>query len=175
MEKHCLHLYTGNGKGKTSAAMGLALRMLGHRRQVLIAQFLKDGTTGELAAIKAFKEVTVFDGLLMKGFVHTKTPRQQEEERQRLKEGIDMLIRMIEEIKPALTVLDELNVALSMGLVHREDALRLIDAALKYGDTAVTGRNAPENLVEKADYVSRIEAVKHPFDAGIPAREGIEW
>lgn len=175
MEKHCLHLYTGNGKGKTSAAMGLALRMLGHHQPVLIAQFLKDGTSGELAAFKALEGVTVFDGALMKGFAHSRTPQQLEEERQRLKSAVDALIELAHEIKPALTVLDELNVALAMGLVTKDDALRLIDAALQYGDTAVTGRYAPEYLVDKADYASRIEAVKHPFDEGLAAREGIEW
>ena len=117
-----LHVYTGNGKGKTTAAMGLALRSLGHGRRVLIAQFLKDGRSGELAA------------------------------------------------------LDELNVALSCGMVTQENAEKLIDAALAFGDVVSTGRNAPEWLRARADYVSEIAAQKHPFETEkLAAREGIEY
>jgi cob(I)alamin adenosyltransferase len=72
-------------------------------------------------------------------------------------------------------VLDELCVALFMRIINKEDAWRLIDEALKYGDVVATGRYAPEALKERADYVSNIQAVKHPFNEGIPARQGIEW
>lgn len=175
MEKHLLHLYTGNGKGKTTAAMGQALRMLGHHRPVLITQFMKDGTSGELEALKAFEQAIVFEGARMKGFFRNLTEEKQEETRRQHREALEQMILVIQEKKPALTVLDELSVALAMRLVSPEDAWRLIDAALKFGDTVVTGRYASEQLIEKADYVSRIEAVKHPFDEGQPAREGIEF
>ena len=85
------------------------------------------------------------------------------------------LTALIHELRPALTVLDELCVALATRLVEEDAAWQLIDAALAYGDAVVTGRYAPEKLVQRADYVSRIQAVKHPFDEGRPAREGIEW
>ena len=141
-----LHVYTGDGKGKTTAAMGLALRSLGHGRRVLIAQFLKDGRSGELAALKTFERATVYPAKPISGFVF------------------------------ALTVLDELNVALACGMVTRENAERLIDAALAFGDVVSTGRNAPEWLRERADYVSEIVARKHPFQTEkLAAREGIEY
>ena len=175
MDRHFLHLYTGDGKGKTSAAMGLALRMLGHGQPVVIAQFMKDGTSGELRAIKSLPRVHIFEGARMKGFVFRMTEPQLEEARRSQTEAVNRLIGEIIQWEPRLTVLDELSVAIATRLIHEEDAWRLIDTALRFGDTAVTGRYASARLEEKADYVSRIEAVKHPFNEGQPAREGIEW
>lgn len=175
MQQHLLHVYTGDGKGKTSAGMGQALRVLGHDKQVLIAQFMKDGTSGELKSLASFKQAYIFDGGRMKGFVGRMNPQQQEDARAEQGKAIDELIVLVNELKPALTVLDELCVALFMRMVNKDDAWRLIDQALQYGDVVTTGRYAPEDLKEKADYVSEIKAIKHPFNEGIPAREGIEW
>ena len=175
MSQHLMHLYTGNGKGKTTAAMGQALRMLGHGKPVFIAQFMKDGTSGELESLKRFDLATVFEGAQLKGFFVNLIPQQQEEARRQHGEALEAMIMAVSRIQPALTVLDELCVALYIRLVRQEDALRLIKTALQHGDVVVTGRYAPENLMEMADYVTRMEAVRHPFDAGVPAREGIEW
>lgn len=175
MPKHLLHVYTGDGKGKTSASMGLALRVLGHDRPVLIAQFMKDGTSGELKALATFPKAHLFEGGRMQGFVSRMNPQQQEEARAEQGRAIDELIGLVEEIKPALTVLDELCVALFMRMVSQEDAWRLIDSALQYGDVAATGRYAPDYLKERADYISEIKAVKHPYNEGVPARKGIEF
>ena len=171
-----LHVYTGNGKGKTTAAMGLALRSLGHNRRVLIAQFLKDGRSGELAALRTFERATVYSAKPISGFVFAMSPEEKEEAaRQQNAQAADIQ-RTAEAIQPALTVLDELNVALSCGMVTRENAERLIDAALAFGDVVSTGRNAPDWLRERADYVSEIEARKHPFETEkLTAREGIEY
>lgn len=175
MEKHLLHLYTGDGKGKTTAAMGLALRMLGHGKPVLIAQFMKDGTSGELKALERFEQARIFEGARMKGFVWRMTPPQMEEARLAHGEAAEKLVTLLHEMRPALTVLDELCVAMATRLVSEEQADRLIDTALLYGDAVVTGRYAPEKLQERADYISKIEAVKHPFTEGQPARAGIEF
>ena len=175
MSDHLLHLYTGDGKGKTTAAMGMALRMLGHEKPVLIAQFMKDGTSGELKSLARFENAHIFEGARMKGFIWRMTPPQLEEARQAYREAAESLMDIIHKLSPALTVLDELCVALAARLLSQEDAFRVIDAALLYGDTVVTGRYAPDKLQERADYVSRIEAVKHPFNEGQRAREGIEW
>ena len=122
-----LHVYTGDGKGKTTAAMGLALRSLGHGRRVLIAQFLKDGRSGELAALRTFERATVYPAKPISGFVFAMTAAQKEE-------------------------------------------------AAKQQNVVSTGRNAPEWLREKADYVSEIIARKHPFQTEkLAAREGIEY
>lgn len=170
-----LHVYTGDGKGKTTAAMGLALRSLGHGRRVLIAQFLKDGRSGELAALKTFERATVYPAKPISGFVFAMTAAQKEEAAKQQNAQAADIQSEAEELCPALTVLDELNVALAC-MVTRENAERLIDAALMFGDVVSTGRNAPEWLREKADYVSEIIARKHPFQTEkLAAREGIEY
>lgn len=123
-----LHVYTGNGKGKTTAAMGLALRSLGHGRRVLIAQFLKDGRSGELAALCTFEQATIYPAKPISGFVFAMSPEEKEEAaRQQNAQAADIQ-KTAEAIQPALTVLDELNVALSCGMVTQENAEKLIDA-----------------------------------------------
>ena len=171
-----LHVYTGNGKGKTTAAMGLALRSLGHDRRVLIAQFLKDGRSGELAALRTFERAAVYPAKPISGFVFAMSAAEKEEAaRQQNAQAAD-IEKTVKSLCPALTVLDELNVALSCGMVTRERAESLIDAALAFGDVVSTGRNAPDWLRERADYVSEIDAKKHPFETEkLAAREGIEY
>ncbi|MBR2222695.1 MAG: cob(I)yrinic acid a,c-diamide adenosyltransferase, partial [Christensenellaceae bacterium] len=85
------------------------------------------------------------------------------------------LIEKIDQIKPETIILDELAVCTGIGLITEEDMWNLIDKALSYGETIVTGRYAPQSLIEKADYVSEIVKKRHPFDKGIPARKGVEW
>lgn len=175
MAQHCLHLYTGEGKGKTSAAMGLALRMLGHGKKVVIAQFMKDGTSGEIKALTSFENVLHFEGGRMKGFAFRMTPSQLEAMQEEQGAAARELTSLIGREQPDLTILDELCVALAMNLVKKDDAYALIDAALQTGEVAVTGRYATEEMIAKADYVSRLDAVKHPFDEGQPARKGVEF
>lgn len=175
MENNRLHLYTGNGKGKTTASMGLALRMISHGGRVLVTQFMKDGTSGELKSLSTFPNVKLVEGARLKGFVWKMGEEQLEKARQDIR---DSLLHLEEEIKayePQLIILDELAVAIATRMISEEDAIRLIDTALSYGETVVTGRYAGEKLIEKADYVSEIRAVKHPFDEGAPARKGIEF
>ncbi len=175
MDKNRLHLYTGNGKGKTTAAMGLALRMLGHDEPVLITQFMKDGKSGEIQALSAFPKARIVEGARMSGFIWRMGEAQLEKARQDIKASLAQLEAEIRAWQPRLTVLDELAVALSTRLIEEADAWHLIDTALEYGDVVVTGRYAGEKLKEKAGYVSNIEPVKHPFDEGQPARKGIEF
>lgn len=176
MEKeNKLHVYTGDGKGKTTASMGLALRMLGYGKQVLIVQFMKHPNSGELKALQQLPGAHIHQGATMNRFTY----QMDEEELQRTKREqtaeVERIIEEIHRIQPALTVLDELAVAIANYLVPREDAFRLIDEALKTGEVVVTGRGASEALMDKADYVSVIQAKKHPFNEGLPARKGIEW
>lgn len=175
MDNNRLHLYTGNGKGKTTAAMGLALRMLGHDEKVLITQFMKDGTSGEITALAAFPKAKIVESARMKGFIWRMGEEQLAQARQDIKDSLTRLEEEIKAYEPRLIVLDELAVALSTRLIAEEDAWHLIETALQYGDTVVTGRYAGELLKEKADYVSNIEAVKHPFNEGMPAKRGIEF
>lgn len=170
-----LHVYTGEGKGKTTAAMGLALRSLGHDRRVLIAQFLKNGNSGEVCMLAGFEQARVVT-VPVAGFTFNMTPEQLENTKREQTAHARRLMQIMDEWKPQLIVLDELCVALACGLVDEQTGRALVDAALAAGETVATGRNAPAWLTDRADYVSRIEAQKHPFETeGLAAREGIEW
>ncbi len=173
--EHRLHLYTGDGKGKTTAAMGLALRMLGHGGRVLVASFLKDGTSGELTSLARLGAVMATTAP-MEGFLFQMTPEERAREAQRQTAAALRLIEQVREARPLLTVLDELALAVSLGVVQEDAALRLVDEALRWGECVVTGRDAPACLRHRADYASVIAAEKHPYSTeGLTAREGIEW
>lgn len=170
-----LHVYTGPGKGKTTAAMGLALRSLGHGNAVLVAQFMKRANSGELAALRKLN-ACVLTAPPISGFTFRMDTETQVKTAAEQTALIPEILRKIAEIAPKTIILDELGIALTTGMVAREDAEKLIDAALISGETAVTGRNVPDWLLERADYVSRIQADKHPYATEkLPARKGVEW
>ncbi len=171
-----LHLYIGEGKGKTTAAMGLALRALGHGWRVLVAQFLKDGRSGERTALAGLQGAMVVPIKPVTGFVFRMDDDQRAQTAQEQTKAACELSALVRAKHPELIVLDELAIATDMGIVSDEAARHLIDAALESGETVVTGRRAPDWLVNRADYLSRIEALRHPFHTeGLAAREGIEW
>lgn len=174
-KKHMVHLITGEGKGKTSAAMGMALRMLGHDEPVLVAQFMKDGKSGEIHALSRFPLCHIFGGLRMEGFAWRMSDRDIDQARAAYQTAVQALAEEVRKIKPHLLVLDELNVCLAMNLLVFEDVQRLIETGLLQGDVVVTGRYASPRMEALADYISVIAAKRHPFDDGLPAREGIEW
>lgn len=171
-----LHVYTGDGKGKTTAAMGLVLRSLGHGNRVLVGQFIKDGTSGELTALRQFAKAEVFPACPLQGFLKDMTQEEQNQVKETQERYMVHLMKKVEILCPAMTVLDELGMALSLGVVSDASAQKLIEAALPYGETVVTGRAVPAWLMELADYVSVIRERKHPFATeGLPARKGVEW
>ena len=171
-----LHLYTGDGKGKTTAAMGLALRALGHGQRVLAAQFLKDGRSGELAALRRFPDARVWDAVPLAGFVFQMTAAERAAARASPPAQAQALRAAVLADAPHLIVLDELALALCLDMVDEAAARDLISASLTRGETVVTGRQAPAWLHDRADYVSVITAEKHPYAAeGLPARAGVEY
>lgn len=170
-----LHLYKGDGKGKTTAAMGLALRSLGHGNAVLVAQFMKTGNSGELGALRRLG-ATVMTAEPVKGF----TFRMDEAQKALTKAQQTAFAREVTEaihlVQPATVVLDEIGVALTTGMLEEDAARALISAALGSGETAATGRTAPAWLEDMADYLSVIKAEKHPYASeGLAARKGVEW
>ena len=176
MSEHKLHLYTGEGKGKTSAAMGLALRALGHGQRVLVAQFMKDGTSGELTALSQLPGASIYPAKPISGFTFRMTLEELETARREQTEQALLLTELIQNTQPQTVILDELGIALSSSLVEEEAARRLLAVSLSCAETAVTGRRAPEWLHTMSDYVSVIGAEKHPYTTeGLAAREGVEW
>lgn len=166
-----LHIYHGDGKGKTTAAMGLALRMAGRGRRVVIAQFLKCGDSGERFVLERIPGVEVLPVPDFLPFAFQLTPQQRQEERLRY----ERMLVQLSELAPQtdLLVLDEVCDAIDCGLVDLAQVLRLLDHFS--GEVVLTGRKGQPELLARADYVTGMEKVKHPYDRGMRAREGVEW
>ena len=166
-----VQVYTGNGKGKTTAALGLALRAAGAGLKVLFVQFLKAGRYSEIAALERFADRITVKQYGRGCFVVGK-PTQEDilAARQGLREARDLMasgdFRVV--------VLDEANVAVHHGLFTADDLSELIDAKPKHVELVITGRAAHDEILARADLVTEMHAVKHYHDQGIEARDGIE-
>ncbi len=175
MHEHGLiHVYTGDGKGKTTAALGLAWRALGRGFRVLIVQFLKEpDTSGEHLAAHFFAPLLTIKSKGRKGFIF---------ERGLDPEDISLAVEALEEAKTSmragdydLVILDEINVAVHLGLVSLTDLLDFIDSKPDKVELVLTGRYASAEVIDRADLVVEMKNVKHYFDQGIMARMGIEY
>lgn len=167
-----IHLYCGDGKGKTTAAMGLALRSAGRGRRVVIAQFLKGADTGERIPLAAVPGVTLLPVPDQVKFSFALSPEERKGEVARYQAMLEDIHRLCRGTDPGLLVLDEICAGISTGLVPLEPVLALLDG-LDW-EVVLTGRDPAPALVERADYITEMTKLRHPFDRGIPAREGIE-
>ncbi len=176
IDKGLLILYTGNGKGKTTASLGMVVRAIGYNWNVCIIQFVKGSWKyGELKGIKRL-EPNVELHLVGEGFVGIVDDKKEFAEHQKAaKEGIKFAIDKIKSQKYELIILDELNIAADLKLINKEDVLSVIDACSEKQHLVITGRNAPEYLIEKADLVTEMKEIKHPYQQGILAQKGIDW
>lgn len=173
--RSCIHIYTGDGKGKTSAATGLSVRHAGQGGKVLFAQFLKDGSSGEIEVLKSIPGITVLSCTEKFGFSF----RMNEEEKKEaaacytayLQKVLDKAV--LEEY--SMLVLDEAVAAYNLQFIDTQQLLDFLRQKPETLEVVMTGRNPADELVEIADYVSEVRKIKHPFDAGLPARKGIEW
>jgi len=168
-----LHLYFGNGKGKTSAAIGLGVRACGRGRHVLMAQFLKSQESGE---ILYFNDCKLFNALQFKantGFVINPT----DEQREQLKEEINLAIKFVESelANYDVIILDEVLDAIDLELLDEEALISRLISGNDNIEFVFTGRRASDRLIELADYVTDMTLVKHPYQRGVKAREGIEY
>jgi cob(I)alamin adenosyltransferase len=173
--KGLTHVYTGDGKGKTTAALGLALRAAGCGRRVLIVQFLKGRESGEVRALAFLPNITLLRLDRDYGFYKT----MPEEDRKLVRERHDRLLS--EAVDRALAgdcdllLLDELIPAYRYGAVDRERVDFFLENKPEGLELVLTGRDAPSELLERADYITEMQKRRHPFDRGITAREGIEY
>lgn len=169
--KGYIQVYTGNGKGKTTAALGLAIRAAGAGLKVFIAQFIKMGEYSEIKALKRFKDLITVEqfgsGRFIKG-----TPSASD---------IEAARKGVEKIKAAFTsgqhnvvIMEEANVAVGLGILSVEDILKIMDEKPKDVELVITGRGADSRIIEKADLVTEMKEVKHYFQKGVKARIGIE-
>ena len=170
MDKGLVHLYCGNGKGKTTAAMGLALRALGQGMQVVVVQFLKNGTSSELEPLKKLG-AAVYSGQPGAKFTFQ---MNAEEKAQATQENNARLAEALQQ--PCdLLILDEICAARNSGMVDEALAKQAVLERPQHREVVLTGRNPEAWMVEAADYITEMQPRRHPYEQGIPARKGIEF
>ena len=169
-----IHIYCGDGKGKTTAALGLALRAAGRGRKVLISRFLKTEDSGEVPVLRNIPGIEVMPCQKTFGFTFQMSDQEKKEAARYYEELFQKAWDQAEQEGFDMLVLDEMMAALSAGFVKEEQLLGRLQNRPEGLEVVMTGRNPSERLVEAADYVSEIRKVKHPFDRGVGARTGIE-
>ncbi len=173
IEKGLIHIYTGAGKGKTTAALGLAIRACGQGWRVLIIQFMKcNSDYGEVKVINQIPNIDLIQSGLPT-FVQKNNP--SEGDIHLAQEGLTKAQQVVESGKYDLVILDEVNVALDFGLIQLKDVIHLMKKKSEHVELVLTGRHAHPELVKLADYVSEILDIKHPYDQGMETRQGIEF
>lgn len=175
----CIHIYTGDGKGKTTAALGLALRASGAGLHVVIYQFFKDGAagSGEIAACGAlesridfvvFKQVHPF-------FEDNLTDKKLKDLKCSVAEGIERARKKMLSGKADMIILDEVLNGVSANLIDEETLLRFLEDKPQRLELILTGRGASPRLIKKADYVTEMKLVSHPYYKGVGPRRGVEY
>lgn len=170
-DRGVLLVHTGNGKGKSSAAFGMAARALGHGLQVGVVQFIKGSfSTGEEAFFRRFPEVRYH----VMGEGYTWETQDRNRDIQAARAAWDQARQLLADPTIALVVLDELNIVLKYGYLELDEVLEALAARPAMQHAVVTGRGAPAALIEAADTVSEMREVKHAFKAGVRAQKGVE-
>ncbi len=172
-EKGLVHIYCGDGKGKTSAAIGLAVRAAGRGKKVLISRFLKTDDSGEVMILKEIPGITVLPCEKSFGFLFRMSEEQKKEAASYYQEQFEKTVKMAERYD--LLILDEMMASISGKMVPEERVLQFLQEKPENLEVVLTGRNPSDRLKEEADYISEILAVRHPYEKGIPARAGIEY
>lgn len=172
MEQGYLQIYTGDGKGKTTAAMGLALRAAGAGLRVYIGQFVKDMKYHEVLLMeRALPQITIEQ--LGRGCFIDRPPDEQD--RQAALDGLNRARQLMEQRQYDLMILDEFSIALVCGLFTEQDALDLLDAKPASLELVLTGRYMPQSLLDRADLVTEMKEIRHYYATqGLLARDGIE-
>lgn len=169
-----IHIYCGDGKGKTTCATGLAIRMAGAGKKVVFARFLKEDTSSELNILKKIPEITLCLCGRCYGFFWNMTPEEKKEAEETFRRYFKEVTDRAVSDRADMLVLDEIMAAYNHGLVDRGEVLDFLKARPEGLEVVLTGRDPAPALTELADYISRIDKVRHPFDKGVSARVGIE-
>ena len=172
-DKGLVIVHTGTGKGKSSAAFGMALRCIGHGLKVGVVQFVKGmWQTGERAVFDRFPDLCVFKAM---GEGFTWETQDKERDIAAARRALEAARAMLVDPAFRMVILDEINIALRYGYLSLEDVLAAVRARPASTHAVLTGRGAPEGLIEAADLVTEMTLVKHPFRAGIKAQKGVEF
>lgn len=174
-KKRLMHVYCGDGKGKTTAAAGLALRAAAAGEKVVFAQFMKGGRSGEAEALAQMKSVTVLKSDKQFPFYEQMTDLQKEELQNIHNAILEEIAEKVESGECGLVVLDEITYPCSFGLIDMEKLQSFLQIAKGRAEVVFTGRDPADFLLEQADYITEMKCIRHPFEKGIGAREGIEY
>ncbi len=172
--KGLILIFTGTGKGKTTAALGLALRAIGHKMRVLMIQFIKSARSGEHIAARLLQpELKILS--LGRGFVYPERQEELKAHQQAAREALALAQKHMLSGDYQVLILDEIFPALSLGLLSLEDLLNFIEEKPPGLHLVLTGRGAPAEIAALADTVSEITEIKHAYSSGVPAQKGIEF
>lgn len=169
-----VQIYTGTGKGKTTAALGLALRACGHGIKTYIGQFMKGHNYGEIKAARLIKPFVKIERYGRKAFVH-KEGKIDKADIELAKKGMEKIKKAVFSNDYGIVVLDEILTAIFFGLIPKEEVLELIEKKPENVEIVLTGRYAPAELIEASDLVTEMKEIKHYYSKGVTARKGIEY
>lgn len=173
MEQGLVQVYTGNGKGKTTAAVGLAVRAAGKGFRVLMVQFLKGRHYGEIESVKRFGDSFEIIQSGLDSFVKRGEP--SEEDLRLAHQGLDIARKAIMSGDYDIVILDEINCAVELGVLKVDEVVPLIDERPEGVELVLTGRWAPDEFCERADLITEMKKIRHCYDQGVQMREGIEF
>lgn len=174
METGLIHLYYGDGKGKTTTGMGLIARAAGYGCKVLLYQFMKNNETSERKVLENVENITIIDGLDKEKFSFQMTEEEKREHKRFYEDRFRMVTEKAVSESYDVLFLDEAVYTISAGLLDEELVLEFLKSKPDRLEVILTGNTPSQRLIDQADYVSQIKKMKHPFDQGKPARMGIE-
>ncbi|MCI5700674.1 MAG: cob(I)yrinic acid a,c-diamide adenosyltransferase [Lachnospiraceae bacterium] len=174
METGCVHIYCGDGKGKTTTGMGLCTRAAGYGYKVLIYQFMKNNRTSERKILEQVPNITFVDGLETEKFSFCMTEEEKEERRAYYLEQFRFITEKAENEGYQVLFMDELIYTIRAGLFDEKVLVDYLKRKPEYLEIILTGQNPGQELLKLADYVSEIRKIKHPYDRGLKSRMGIE-
>ena len=170
-----IQIYCGDGKGKTTAAIGLAVRAAGRGNPVVIAQFLKSADSGERLILGKLSGVTLLEIPDEMKFVFAMNEEEKRAERERQTALFDAAVTLASRERAGLLVLDEMCSAVNTGMVSLERVTEFLDHMPAGLEVVLTGRDPAPELERRADYITEMRKCKHPYDRGVAPRLGVEW
>lgn len=173
LDKGFLQVYTGNGKGKTTAAIGQAVRATGFGLRTYFVMFMKEFPYNEVNSLEKLKDLITFVQIGKDDFVYKKIP-PSEEEKLKIKNALNEAKAKMLSGEYDLVVLDEIFVSIYFGLIDKEEVISFITAKPDNVELILTGRYCPQEIIDKADLVTEMKEVKHYYEKGVLARRGIE-
>ena len=173
MQRGLIHIYCGDGKGKTTAAVGLSVRAAGCGRKVVFAQFFKDGSSGECCVLEKLPNITFLRPEKSFGFFWTLSEEEKAQARAFYTTHLEKAVELAQDAD--LLVLDEAMSACAHGVIDEGQVLAFLGEKPEKLEVVLTGRDPSQAMQDAADYITEMRKIKHPFDRGIGARKGVEF